>query len=71
MLTTIGVGQAVSAHEAWKIELAAGAPLPQVLYSSPFRRSMSTLEITWRDILLKEKGGLTPIVREGLRYVVP
>ncbi|GAA5994981.1 putative phosphomutase [Rhodotorula paludigena] len=69
LLTPTGVAQARRNTDAWAIEAAAGAPLPQRLYSSPLSRAMSTLDITWHDLLLKE-GKAIPLVRENLREVL-
>lgn len=68
-LTAIGVAQAEAVNLAWKKELAAGAPVPEVLYSSPFSRVLSTLRIAMEDILLDEPVGMRPLVLEGLRCV--
>lgn len=43
-------------------------PVPQVLYSSPMRRSALTLQITWdKYITQRGSGRLIPQVREALR----
>ncbi|KAL7410167.1 histidine phosphatase superfamily [Mrakia frigida] len=65
-LTPNGIAQAQAVNAAWKIEAKADAPLPQVFYSSPMRRAASTLEITWRDILLQKKS-YTPTIKEHYR----
>lgn len=59
-MTPLGESQARSANEGWKEQLKAGVPLPQTFYSSPMRRSASTLEITWKDIVLNK--GVRPVV---------
>jgi broad specificity phosphatase PhoE len=56
----LGESQAKSANQGWKEQLKDGVPLPQTFYSSPMRRSASTLEITWRDIVLDK--GVRPVV---------
>lgn len=63
VLTPNGIAQAQAANIAWKAADKLGAPLPQVLYSSPMRRAASTLKITWGDILLQKKS-FVPIFRE-------
>ncbi|BGP36724.1 putative phosphoglycerate mutase pmu1 [Rhodotorula kratochvilovae] len=68
LLTPLGISQAERAAAAWQKEAKAGAPLPQRLYSSPLSRAMSTLEITWRELLLKEEK-VVPFVKENLREV--
>lgn len=68
LLTPLGEEQAKANNVGWKRELKAGVPLPQQLYSSPMRRSASTLEITWRDILLNKK--VKPIIKEAYREVI-
>ena len=44
-------------------------PLPQKFYSSPFRRSTQTLNVTWHDILL-DKPGYAPRVKESFREAI-
>lgn len=68
-LTALGISQALAVNAAWKRELKAGAPLPEVLYSSPLRRSAATLELTWRDILIEPKG-MRPIFKEMARETI-
>lgn len=60
LLTPLGESQAKSANQGWKEQVKDGVPLPQTFYSSPMRRSASTLEITWRDIALDK--GVRPVV---------
>lgn len=60
LLTPLGESQAQAANKGWKEQLKDGVPLPQTFYSSPMRRSASTLEITWRDIVLDK--GVRPVV---------
>lgn len=50
LLTTKGEDQVARTREAWEREIEAGIPLPQVLYSSPLRRAIDTLELTWNGI---------------------
>lgn len=59
-LTPLGEAQARAINAGWKTQIADHAPVPQTLYSSPFRRAASTLDITWRDILLHK--GVRPVV---------
>lgn len=61
-LTDLGIAQAQAANAGWKTQLKDNIPLPQRLYSSPMRRSASTLDITWKDILLNK--GVKPVVSE-------
>ncbi|GAA5926384.1 hypothetical protein JCM3775_001002 [Rhodotorula graminis] len=67
LLTHVGVSQAERNTAAWAKEARAGVPLPQSLYSSPLSRAMSTLEITWRDLLFSK---IAPVVKESLREVI-
>lgn len=53
-------------NAGWKEQLRAGIPLPQTLYSSPLSRSASTLNITWKDILIDPKR-MRPIFVENFR----
>ncbi|GAA5834362.1 hypothetical protein JCM9279_004295 [Rhodotorula babjevae] len=66
LLTPLGVSQAKRNTAAWTKEARAGVPLPQSLYSSPLSRAMSTLEITWRELLFSR---IKPVVKESLREV--
>lgn len=68
LLTPLGEEQATANNVAWKEQIKAGVPLPQILYSSPMRRSASTLQITWKDILLNK--GFKPIIKESYREVI-
>ncbi|WOO86054.1 putative phosphoglycerate mutase [Vanrija pseudolonga] len=67
-LTPLGEDQARAANAGWKEQIKAGIPVPQVLYSSPFRRAASTLDITWTDILLNK--GVKPVFKEGWREMI-
>lgn len=60
VLTPLGEEQAQAANAGWKEQLKDGVPLPQTFYTSPLRRSASTLDITWKDIVLDK--GVRPIV---------
>jgi len=60
LLDPAGVGQAQAVNAAWKQQAQAGIPLPQTLYSSPMRRALSTVSVTWHDILLNK--GYVPYV---------
>lgn len=57
-LTPLGEDQARSIHAAWLAQLQAAAagkdaaPLPTRLFSSPFKRSSRTLQLTYEGILL-------------------
>lgn len=64
-LTTIGKGQGVDAHDAWKAELAFGIPLPGKLYASPMTRALRTCELTF-DGLLSDQNR-RPTVLENCR----
>lgn len=61
-LTDMGVAQAKCNNEAWKREVAEGAPIPTRFYLSPLRRSCDTCLITW-DGLRPES---TPVVIDKL-----
>ncbi|THH19716.1 hypothetical protein EW146_g1476 [Bondarzewia mesenterica] len=64
-LTPLGEEQARNANAAWKAELAAGMPFPQKHYSSPHRRAMHTLSLTFDEIL--QDSHLKPVVVENWR----
>ncbi|KAG7195002.1 uncharacterized protein KQ657_004114 [Scheffersomyces spartinae] len=64
MLTELGMNQAKENHQAWKKELALGAPIPDAFYVSPLQRSSWTLQMTWDGLRPQEK---QPIVTENLR----
>ncbi|KAG8697353.1 hypothetical protein FRC08_006581 [Ceratobasidium sp. 394] len=71
-LTDLGKQQAQLAHDAWVTELAKKdpVPLPTKLFLSPLSRAASTLEITFRGILLGDKGShgtMKPLIMENLR----
>ncbi|CAE6480594.1 unnamed protein product [Rhizoctonia solani] len=70
-LTDLGKQQASEAHKVWKTELARQdpAPLPTILFSSPFSRAALTLDITFSGILthMKDGTGLRPYIMENLR----
>ncbi|EJT52925.1 phosphoglycerate mutase family protein [Trichosporon asahii var. asahii CBS 2479] len=68
LLTPLGESQAKSANQGWKEQVKDGVPLPQTFYSSPMRRSASTLEITWRDIALDK--GVRPVIKEMWRETI-
>lgn len=63
-LTETGINQAKENREAWKKELALGAPVPDSFYVSPLQRSCWTLHYTW-DGLRPE--GKQPVVTEIIR----
>ncbi|KAF9459985.1 histidine phosphatase superfamily [Collybia nuda] len=54
-LTATGIRQAVTAQEAWEIELTFGIPLPEKLYTSPLTRAMKTCEVTFNGVLPDDK----------------
>ena len=60
-LTAIGEQEACNARAAWKRELLCGAPVPQVFYCSPFRRTIRTFELTFEGILPTD---LKPVILE-------
>lgn len=68
LLTPLGVKQALAVNSAWKEQLEDDVPLPQRLYSSPLIRSAATLNLTWSDILIYKEKGVTPLIREHLRW---
>ncbi|CCU99621.1 unnamed protein product [Malassezia sympodialis ATCC 42132] len=84
-LTCLGQAQARDVHKAWRTALrqpdaqgrapervpdpAMIPPLPQVLCSSPLRRSLHTLFLTWRG-LLPQRPPQPVHVREHLREVI-
>jgi len=50
-LTPLGIQQANEANTLWKLELKAGAPVPEKLYCSPMTRALRTCFLTFQDIL--------------------
>ncbi|GAA5895129.1 hypothetical protein JCM5296_000888 [Sporobolomyces johnsonii] len=68
-LTPLGIEQAQAVNKAWKEQRRDGVPLPQRLYSSPLSRAASTLNITWKDILI-DQGEVTPMIVEHMREVI-
>lgn len=65
LLDSTGIAQAEAVNAGWKQQIQDSIPLPETLYSSPMRRSASTLNITWSDILLNQ--GYVPYIKEGFR----
>lgn len=65
-LTPSGISVAQSVNAAWKEQILDGVPLPQTLLSSPLSRAASTLNITWKDILIDPKK-MKPKFLENLR----
>jgi hypothetical protein len=51
LLTEKGRQQIRKTAQHWEKEINAGIPLPGVLYSSPLRRAIDTVEITWNGVL--------------------
>ncbi|KAF7334999.1 F-box domain-containing protein [Mycena venus] len=49
-LSGVGKAQAADANETWKVERAAGIPLPERLYCSPMTRAMQTNVITFDGV---------------------
>ncbi|GAA5899462.1 uncharacterized protein JCM6883_005228 [Sporobolomyces salmoneus] len=68
-LTPLGKEQAQRMNAAWKKQIQAGVPLPSKLYSSPLTRAASTLEITWKNLLI-ENGDVTPLFVEHFREMI-
>ncbi|GAA5923036.1 putative phosphomutase [Sporobolomyces koalae] len=68
-LTPLGTRQAQAVNRAWKKQIQAAVPLPSKLYSSPLDRAASTLESTWKDILI-DSGEVRPLFVEHLREVI-
>ena len=71
LLTLLGMKQAQHVHDTWTsfLQLPASLhpPLPELVCSSPLRRSLSTLCISWQGILAHE----TKVhIREHLREVI-
>ncbi|RDX52856.1 phosphoglycerate mutase-like protein [Lentinus brumalis] len=46
-LTSVGLGQARAAREAWRTERASGIPLPERHYASPLQRALRTFQETF------------------------
>jgi len=68
-LTELGISQAKAAHMVWETEIPYRIPLPS-LYSSPFSRAASTLEITFNDILISAAPDARPLIIENLREII-
>jgi broad specificity phosphatase PhoE len=49
LLTAEGEKQVHRTRKAWDKQIQDRIPLPQVLYSSPLRRAIDTVELTWND----------------------
>lgn len=64
-LTPFGEKEALDVNAAWKIEQAAGIPIPSSFYTSPLQRATNTLQLTWSDIQLDK--GVLPLIMEDLR----
>lgn len=64
MLTELGINQAKENNQAWKAQIAKGAPIPSKFFVSPLQRSSHTLVYTWNDIKPEEK---RPLVTESIR----
>lgn len=67
MLTDLGVDQAKENNQAWKAQIAQGAPIPAKFYVSPLQRSSYTLVYTWGDIKPEEK---RPLVTDSIRETI-
>ncbi|KAH8080188.1 histidine phosphatase superfamily [Filobasidium floriforme] len=64
-LTPLGQQQAITLHEAWKSNLAAGCPKPEKWLCSPFTRTADTMRLSFGEVLKGEK----PVFVEGLREI--
>lgn len=67
VLTELGVNQAKENNQAWKDQIAQGAPIPAKFYVSPLQRSSYTLAYTWNDIKPQET---RPLVTESIRETI-
>jgi hypothetical protein len=47
-LTPLGIEQALAINKMWRDQLPKGIPTPDVMYISPFRRTIMTEDITFR-----------------------
>jgi len=65
LLTAVGEGQALQAHEMWKQEISAGLQLPKTYYCSPLTRCLQTYQITFDGFFDSSK--LRPTVLENCR----
>lgn len=52
LLTLFGKEQVTKTANAWKEQIKLHVPLPEVLYTSPLRRAIDTVGITWDGIEL-------------------
>lgn len=68
-LTPLGVQQAQAVNDAWVAMLKQrdSAPLPSRLFSSPLSRSLSTLEISYNNILVSDPANKTSSPPQGLQ----
>ncbi|KAL0639306.1 putative phosphoglycerate mutase pmu1 [Maublancomyces gigas] len=66
-LTPKGIEEAKKASAAFKDQVKAKFPLPDIYYSSPLSRAASTLEITWGNITLSGHNAAKPIFKEPLQ----
>ncbi|KII90523.1 hypothetical protein PLICRDRAFT_39086 [Plicaturopsis crispa FD-325 SS-3] len=63
-LTPLGVQQAEAARALWITERAAGAPLPDKMFCSPFQRALKTCAVTFGGVV---EHGKIVLVLENLR----
>ncbi|KAF4472728.1 PMU1-high copy suppressor of ts tps2 mutant phenotype [Fusarium albosuccineum] len=67
-LTDVGVQQARDLNSFWTDLIDVdGAPLPQVLYTSPLARCLQTTNIVFSSLMTSHSAPFQPIVKELLR----
>lgn len=67
MLTELGINQAKENNQAWKAQVARGAPVPAKFYVSPLQRSSHTAVHTWDGIKSPDSH---PLVVEAIRETI-
>ncbi|PGH14940.1 hypothetical protein AJ80_05703 [Polytolypa hystricis UAMH7299] len=66
-LTDAGKAQAELARDTWIAQIKNKVPLPEIYYTSPLDRCLSTAQITFDDLDLPTGKDFKPIVKELLR----
>lgn len=77
-LTPHGITEAKEKGEIWRKHIADGAPIPERHFVSPLRRSLRTMEETWKDVYgwfggtshPRAPAGVRPVVKELLRETI-
>ncbi|KAL3477722.1 histidine phosphatase superfamily [Aspergillus californicus] len=69
-LTTLGIAQAQTAHDAWKTQIRHGIPAPESYYVSPLTRCCETAKVTFDGTGLPGTTPFTPLIKELLRETI-